>query len=270
MKQFKLLFFFTFVCFTLFAQGPITSTKWKLKRISLTMGQDQDMLRGMDSGYFMQGVSERSIYNFDNLPVEEEYVQSMTCENPQLRLTFSLLPPNLKNTEIQVSAMGIFNRIDAVHMATPTELQDEYGYQTLNFDLTTHEFGLETSILKRLPIGRTMNIYLGGGGNVGYITGGNLCTYGQNLSLTSDNSVNFRVDDNDGMETMDYYSECMAYNNGISGRVFGHIGIGFLIAQRVELGLNWRRGVGVRAISDLDRKGTTLHSFGLSAGWVLR
>lgn len=263
----------TMLCSTLlFGQGHIIANRWTVKKIGLSFGQDRDMLQSMTTGYFMQGVSDNLVYNFSEMPLEPQYVQSMTCENPHLRLSLTLLPPKLRNTELRLSLIGVFNRIDAVKLASPGIAPGDSGYQSADFTLSSNEFGLEAELLKRFPIGKRFNFYLGAGTNLGYTSGNSLCIYAQNLDVNKDNSLEFRdgTTEEPPIGTLESFSSCLNYNNGFSQRIYGVAGFSFLIAQRLELGFNYRYGWGYRAIEASGMKGTRLRSSGISLAWVMR
>ncbi|MCI4648236.1 hypothetical protein [Phaeodactylibacter sp.] len=256
----------------LFGQGHITANRWTVKKIGLSFGQDRDMLQGMTTEYFMQGVRDKLAYNFSEMPLEPQYVQSMNCENPHLRLSLTLLPPKLRNTELRLSLLGVFNRIDAVQLASPGLNPGDPGYQAANFSLSSNEIGLEAELMKRFPIGKRFNLYLGAGTNLGYTSGNSLCVVAQNLEVMGDNSVGFRDDvtNEAPIGNLDNFSSCLNYGSGFSQRIYGIAGFSFLIAQRLELGFNYRHGWGYRAIKGSEIKGTQLRSSGLSLSWVMR
>ena len=268
----KLILFLSAFVFVLSLHGQalqLISPTWKIKRVSISAGSDLDMLHGMDYQYFLDGVRGPLNNDYSGLPLEEQYVSGMTCENPHLRISLHILPPGMKNTELQVSLLGIAGRIDAITYATPDTDWSNPEYQSATFDVTTNEIALEASLLKRLPVGKGLNFYAGGGTNLGATFGNSLSIWGQNLSLNND-QLGFREGTEDEFPEVRYINEHYDYNSGISQRLFAQAGFGFIILKRLELGMDFRYGIGYRKIANSALKSTNLHSVGLRASWVLK
>ena len=270
----KLLSICTFLLFSIsiFSQGTLISPNWQIKRIGVSFVFDQDMLKGMYHTYFLSTIRGNTDYNYSNLNLTEEYIGSMACENPHIRLNMTLLPPAMKNTELNLALVGIFNRIDYVSYSTPGARWGDPDYQSMTFDAITNEIDLEATMVKRLPIGRAINFYAGAGTNLGVSFGGNLSVHGNNITMENDNVIGLRndVDPSEDYFDMEYFSEYYDTKSAFSQRVFGQIGLGFTILRRFELNLDYRHGLGYRAIAGAPIKATELRSVGVGMRWVLR
>lgn len=260
-----------------FCQGHLISPKWKIKSFGISLGYDQDMLTGMDYTYFLSTIQEETRFKYSNLNLNREYVGSMICENPHLRLNLSLLPPGLKNTELNLALVGIAGRIDYVEYVSPNEANlEDPEFQYLSFDLTSDEIDLEASFLKRIPIGRAFNLYGGLGTNLGFTTRNHLYVNGQNILIEEDKVMGFsdipelRDDSEETSFEPSYFSEYYHSKTAFSQRLFAQIGFSFAIVNRFEFGLEYRRGIGYRHVGGASTNTTHLQSVGLSTRWILR
>ena len=67
-----------------------------------------------------------------------------------------------------------------------------------------------------------------------------------------------------------YSYESYDQRDGISQRLFAHAGAGIRFFKRVELGFEYRYGIGYRAIFGAPVAMTNLHSEALTARWLLK
>ncbi|MEL6659992.1 MAG: hypothetical protein AAFP77_18475 [Bacteroidota bacterium] len=247
----------------------ILGQQWQLKRVGLHIGQDQDMLSVMDYDYFLGSLRTAPGFDFSNIGATEQHTYSMLCENPHLRLNASFQHANLRQVELGLSLVGIFNRIDEVVYATPGSDPWSADRQELSFTQYGSEIAIEPTLSYRLQNGAwALTGVLGG--NAGYHFGNYLNVNGYNLTIC-ENTVSFRegVDEPD-CETLDYLYESGDQRNGFSGRMFAEVQASFTIARRFEMGLMMRRGLGFRTVNGGPTVGTNLHSGGVFMKWVLR
>lgn len=255
---------------TLSAQQVWNGRNWKLKRIGVAIGQDQDMLTDMSHDYFLDNLRDATNYDFSNINATERHTYSMLCENPHLRLNMSF--QNQKHPEIEfgMNIVGIFNRIDEVVYTTPGSSPWSYGSESLRFTQYGNEIAIEPTLSYRRQRGAfalTGTI----GTNAGYTFGNTLDIDGYNLTIC-DNAVTFRTDDgaHDNCETIEYLNEYEYQRNGVALRTFAQLDASFEIAKRLEMGMTVRRGLGVRINPDAPNTTTNLHSAGVFMRWVLR
>lgn len=272
MKKLITFCLFALFSFSLYSQGNLVAPKWTIKKFGISLGFDRDMLRGMDHTYFLSTARGETNFNYENLNLKKDFMGSMACENPHIRLNLTLLPPAMRNTELNLALVGIFNRIDYISYESPDKDWSDPGYQYLSFDANTNEIDLEASLLKRMPLGRSGNFYLGGGTNLGVSFAGNLYVSGNNVTIENDNVIGLRndVDPSEDYYDMEYFHDQFDIKTGFSQRVFAQAGISFTVLRRFELGVDYRHGLGYRAHGGTPLKMTELQSIGASMRWVLR
>ena len=267
-----------FCTFSLFSQGNLISDKWKVKSAGISLGSDQDMLMGMDHGYFVSIMKGQSEYDYSNLDMDRAQVGSMICENPHIRLNLTLLVPGMKNTELNLALVGIAGRIDYVNYITEGldwNDWDHPDFKTLTFDLTSDEIDLELGFLKRLAVGKGLNFYGGLGTNLGVTLKSRLSVSGYNIpvqdnSLLGITSIPETVEAEIASMEQQYVHERQQAKTAFSQRLFAQVGLSFAILSRFELGLEYRRGFGYRAVGGAPVKATNLQSVGLTSRWILR
>lgn len=272
MRKYLLIFAALLFTASVFAQAQTSTASWKLKRIGVFLGQDQDMLSTMNHGYFLSSLRNEPGFDFSNINATEAHTYSMLCENPHLRLNMVFQNQKHPNLELGASVVGIFDRIDEIHYATPNTAWGDPDRQQLRFTQYGNEIALESTLGYRLQAGP---FALTGivGANGGYHFGNYLDIQGQNITIC-DNTIGFR-DNSDGVasepcETIEHLYESGTQRNGFSVRAFAELNASFVILRRVEIGGMFRRGLGVRTINGGKATGTNLHSGGLYMRWTLR
>ena len=114
MKRILYLSFLFLFSIHLSAQKSINLFGMKVKHIGASIGLDQDMLKNMDHTYLISS-ARGNTSAFSDLEFGKQDMESMNCENPHVRIDVSLLPQGVKNLELRLALLGIFDRIDAVH-----------------------------------------------------------------------------------------------------------------------------------------------------------
>ena len=274
MKRIQIFVLFLIGSFTASAQADLFSTpyKWQIKKWSVSLGQDWDMLGSVEHDYLLSTLREETEMDYSNLEFPKEYISQMACDNPHLRVTATLPVPGWRNADLNVSAMLVANKIDMVDYH-----YDQNGRnQNLSFNAYTNEAGLEVALLKRKSTRNgAFKLYGGLGTQLGASFGGTVSIDGRNIQTSPEKEVlNFsRYDDNDpGSQSLSYdsFSEFHYTKAGFYQRAFGQIGVGAVILKRFELGFEYRHGVGYRAIPQAELKGTQYRSIAINLGWILR
>lgn len=260
-----------FVAFQLSSQNSVELFPgWYVKHIGASFGQDQDMLHDLNAGYILN-TADGAALKFSDTNFNSSDLTSMTCENPHVRLEMALLPPFMKNAELRVGLVGIFNRIDAVNYYSQGEGQ---SFENLHIESLSNELALETSLLKYGKLGKSVTVYGGVGTNVGYMFDGSVFinTHGYNDPNDDGSDVGGQDEPFPFFESENYYYESEEYRmrNGISQRLFGHVGIGVRFLKRIELGWMAKYGVGYRVVFGADVQGSTLRSSALTLKWLLK
>lgn len=277
MKNVLLVAFATLLSYSLFSQNLPIPTKWKVKKIGVSLGVDQDMIKNIDYHYMIKTTHNRNLHRFQNLEINEEDYYAGVCENPQFRIMVALEVPGLKNTELNVGIQGVFGRYDGVYYNNYDHNGDPKpdGYEYLSVTSMTSELGFESSITKRVSLG-FLNLYGGAGTNLGYSFGGYMNVSGHQNISTVEKDLNRSITDIATQTTYETSSYDEVFNSGMEvkdafhQRVFAQLGIGVLIRKRLEIGVDYRRGIGYRAVFDAPTKTTQLHSASVFARWVLK
>jgi len=266
-KIFILALAFTF-SFQLFGQKLTLSNKWKVKKWGITVGQDQDMLPNIGADYFLSTAKNLDEAKYEGLNVQPRDLYGMTCENPNLRIELTLLPPGMKNTELNVAIAGMFNRVDGAHYHSGD--WNDADYQHISFNSYTHEAALEATLRKRLNVLRIFNLYGGAGTNLGLSFAGNMWVNGQIPVDNNGNLGSLGSDSGANNMSMQDISDSYDMKNSLHQRVFLHGGLGILFFKRVELGIEGRYGIGYRYFGGDNINHSVLNSAALTLRYVMR
>lgn len=254
--------------------GP--NSKWKVKRVGITLGVDQDMIHALSHNYFTSLLDAETQAEYAGIDYRAADKYAGICENPHVRLNLSLVPSHLANTELNFALNGIFFRNDGVTYYNRDQKLGETDY--LSFDNWGHEVNAEASIVKSKTILNTLRFFGGLGTNIGYTFGNYLEVNTSDYRTVLDyslletgqivypNADAFMAED---LESIYAYHQDHKINDGISQRVFAHAGISFLVMRKFELGVEGRLGYGYRYHFGRKATGARLQSIGLTAKWVL-
>ncbi|MEM7572795.1 MAG: hypothetical protein AAF433_07835 [Bacteroidota bacterium] len=251
----------------LFCLTPTANAQLVLKQISASFGFDQDMLNDMSGSYLIDaGQQDQLTYDYSEMNLEPTDAYSWICENPHLRLMTTWVNPKAPNVEYGANLLLISNRIDEMSYRGEYTGLGQHNY--LNISQTSNEVAAEATIGYRLRGSRVFNLVGFAGVNAGYHWG-DVYIRG-NVPVCNDNQVIWRS----GTDTQapcpsEYVSDVAAADGGISLRAFAGVKGSITIAQRLELGITFRRGVGLRTVGEAQTQGTTLMSHSLSMGWNL-
>ena len=272
----KIAVFSLLLCFSLgaFAQSLSIPSKWGVKKWSLSLGQDQDMLGSVEHDYLLSTVRGNTTMDYSNLDFQEKEITSMTCENPHLRFIATLPVPGRKNLEFNVAALLVVNKIDEVDYYNPGFDDNFTGEQSMSFRARSHEVGLEAGLMKNWSVGKAINLYGGAGTSAG-VSGGRINISGENMLVDDKNEIlNFsRAEDEipaNNVTLHQRYNDNYQMKTGWYQRGFLQAGIGFVLFRRVELGMEYRYGVGYRAIEGAGTKGTRYKSAAVKVSYLLK
>ena len=256
----------------LFSQNFSIPSIWKIKKFNVSFGFDTDMIKNLEYEYMLKtgvGVDESKYAGLDFAP---EDMYGGVCENPNIRLGVTMGVPGLRNVDLNLGAMAVFNRYDGVYYNTTNSFEDYLNsdYNYLSITSMNDEIALEASIDKSVNFLRFFNLYGGLGTNIGYSYRGELQINGNIDERSVD--PNLARENSDivmGNTFHDYEYETFDLKDGLHQRVFGHLGVSGVILKRLEIGLDYRHGVGYRKVFDGPTKTTRLNSIGLSFNWLL-
>ncbi len=254
----------------LFSQNLPVPTKWKIKKIGVSLGIERDMISNLDGNYLIDIGKNVSATLPNGTKLDNMY--GGVCENPHIRLTVALEVPHLKNTEFQLGVNAFFNRYDGAYYWGDNffdSVTEYYDADYISVDLFSHELGLEAALVKRLSFGSFLNLYGGVGTNLGYSIGDELHISGNNLQSVNKNSDRSNADIFTGTTYREETYHSFAAKDAFHQRLFLQAGAGFVLFKRLELGIEYRGGLGYKATFNGPTKGTKLHSIGASAKWIL-
>ncbi len=272
MKKCLFLFCSMLLSISIYAQSEVIPKALKLKKVSFATGVDLDMVNGLDYNYLRSSGIGAEASTIGDIEFGNSSVYGGVCENPHMRLGLVFDLPRQSNMELNMNAVGVFNRVDGIYLFTDGVNNDyfnnDYNFASLNS--TTNEVAFETSIKKRANIGRFMKLYAGLGTNIGYSFGGNLSISGNTDQASVDQNFNRPITDIvAGNSYEEYTYDNFKVKNGFHQRAFAEVGVGFVLFKRVELGFDYRYGVGYRALVDGPTRMTRLSSYGVKASFII-
>lgn len=257
-----------------FAQNNPIPSKWKVIKIGAAFGSDMDMVSGLDFNYLMQTAKGIDGSQYSDIEFRNDDYYLAICENPQLRLFATLEVPGMKNTELNVGLNGVFNRLDGVYYNNwegYNPNNQNYVHEYVSVTTMTNELSLETSFIRKLPFLKYVNFYGGIGTNLGFSFAGQLDVNGHLEKKSVDQNANRSLSDIAAGETYyDYIYETADVKDAFHQRLFLQAGLGFVVKKRLELGMDFRRGIGYRAIKGAPTKMINLHSVNVVAKWILK
>ena len=250
--------------------------KWVIGSVGLSLGQDQDRLSNLGNDYFLSMVKSDLNNDYSQLNFEKGDIQSMTCENPNLRLDVSLIPTFARNLELRFGINAISNRIDAISYNTNYyESWDALSNSSnISFTSYSNEIALESSILKTASIANFLKFSAGLGSNVGTSFNNRLHIYGSETGAYTADNIDFRSEagiiDTYSSSTENFYEGNIEMSNGFHHRAFAIGGVGINFFKRLELGVEGRLGMGYRYNPGAAVQATKLSSIFLTARWNLK
>ncbi len=240
-------------------------TKW-----GISAGMEQDMLSEISHEYLLstaKGAPDISAFSDGTLDF-----YTGTCENPHVRFDLVLAPTFMRNAELQLSALGIFNRVDG---ATYYQLDESGNSNFLSFYGYGHELAIESALMKTAKLG-PLRFYGGAGGNLGYSFGNHINVHGSTTATVEDISIRssgFTTAMQNLNEWTQEESVLDAYYDGKAGfhqRIFLKAGFGISFFKRVELGMDIRKGLGLREFVGASVKGTDYTSVAFTLKYLLK
>lgn len=240
----------------------------KVLKYGLTASNDQDRVSNLDAQYFMNLSKTPLETNLRDQDFSPKNLQSMTCENPALKASVTVLPfQKLQNIQLELGVNAMFNRIDATRYTF-----NYYGYEAFgnsyNFDSFSHEVALDAALLYNKKFG-FLNFYGGVGANVGVTFAGSMYMSGT-IYNEVENPGTASDDPSEGTFTSQNFSEYKSIKNVLHQRAFVQGGMSFIMFKRMELGIEARTGVGYRVNEGNPARATHLISGGLVAKWNLK
>lgn len=268
MKKYTYLILFTLFTLSLNAQDSEITSQWKLIKFGVSFGTEMDMIKNLDHGYMFQTAKDAEGSAFSDYNFQKEDFIGGVCENPNLRLLATLAVPKMKNVELTLALNMMFNKYDGVYYSN-YNFNNDLPYEHLSFSSISDEIGLEAMLDKRMPFGKCFNFYFGGGFNVGYSFGGEMTIDGSSNRSTNKNMDREISDIVNGYYDYDTRLEYHEARDAFHNRLLMHLGISTRLFKRFEFGIDYRGGLGYRAIFGTQTKGTQLHASGATLRWII-
>jgi len=282
MKKLMILSLAVIFSCQLFGQKMTLSSTWKVKKIGVTLGKDLDMLPTIGDDYFLNASRDLDTEKYSDLTLTSADLVGAVCENPDVSINLTLLPPGLTNVEMNVSLLAMFNRVDGATYET-----SDWGntdYQMLRFGSRSNEIALESSLRKRWNAFGFLNFYGGIGTNVGVSYAGRIDVQGENIptDIQTGNIMGVRILNNNNdagntppqmpsnMYVENQFLDTYEMKNAVHQRLFATAGIGVLFFKRIEIGIEGKYGIGYRYFGGESFTPSILNSLGLTARYVLK
>ena len=266
----KKLFLLAIACafFTQIASAQLFWGTWQVKNFGISNGVEMDMIKDLDYDFMISSARGIESSRFANLNMPDQDMYGGACENPHLRAFVTLGVPRLKGFDLALGALLIQNRYDGVYYYDNTG----EGYDYLSVDSFGDEFAFEGTLQKNYKFLRIFRLTAGLGTNIGYSYNGTVSINGSGQQAT-DSNLNRSFEDvywGNIERDQEYFSEEYEMKNGLHQRVFLQGGLHLVFFKRVDLGLDFRRGIGYRAMAGAGARKTNLTSVALTAKWNLR
>lgn len=265
MKQ-TLIVFLSFISISLISQSTEIKTGFSLKKFTIHAAAEQDMIYGLDYQYFTSQIPSSEDFPLSGVAFDKSDLTSGICENPSLGLELALTHSSFKNIEWRNSINFVKDRIDAIQYNNNNYWDDDYS--SVSFTNYHDEISIESALMYDLKLG-PLHLYAGAGTNMG-ITFNNRMTVGSEIIRLPQDMPNGDALPT-GNESFDEFGlNQISYSLSpiFTQRIFMQGGAAVVLFKKVELGVEFKRGIGYRTVGSKIR-GTHLTGFQLRAGYRL-
>ncbi len=258
------------ICFSFFhlnAQKTFSIGPFTAKKIVAGIGYETDMVNNLSYNYFRKQLPQAERDALAGADLSPETLYTGVCENPSFNLGLGLTHPKLRNIEWYNTLAYKPTRVDAVTYRNTSNYSGDY----LSFNGTHNELNLETALLYKLSILNFLNIYGGVGANAGFTFNNQTCIF-SSVDLTADD-ISFRNNSeiNETLSSNNHEGYYNCINTGVewNHRAFLQLGSSLQFFNKIELGLDFKFGVGYRANLPDSFTGTRLTSTNLTLKYIL-
>lgn len=264
------MFFALWMCLLItsssFAQGILG--QWKISKIGIAHGNEQDMIKGLDYKFFAEQVPEDVDWYLRDASFASSDYYSSVCENPELTLSMTLSNPRFEKWEWRNDLRYKYNRVDYIsYYSQPNDFGGGRG-NYVSFDGRHNELALESSIGRVMTIVNGLNLTPSIGGNVGYTGKNTLC-----VTEVVDIDASDLKDGADGLVAIpDSYTpidECFDTGSVMNYRVFLELKGSLVVKKRAELFLSVRKGLGYR-VGNGHSAATQGNMVNIGFNWMLK
>ena len=282
MKNNSFVLLLTGVCFffstALFAQASWGIGSFKVTKFDFSVGQESDQVNGLDYNYFVDKVVSRTTHcPVADMPDPDEQEAQLNTLN---FANSTAVASNSSNLSINVgmtmqsekfpflewrNSIAVKPRTEEVTYLNNSAYRGNY----LNIESTHTELAVESALLFKLQATRFLNLYVGAGTNLGLTHFDETCVTTSELS--AGDTFSFRSDNTSlvALENADSFSECYVTDPLIIQRAFAQAGLGVVISERVELGMDVKYGAGFRTDLMTPLNSTTLVATNFNVSYIL-
>ncbi len=230
------------------AQSAESPSGFSITKIDFSLGYETDYVNDMDYEFFVNQMPLGQQARIQDLNFDPGQFHSGICENPSINVGLTLEHSKLKNVEWRNAIAYKPNRVDAVTYYNDSDYSGDY----INISSTHAEFALESALIGRLSIYNRLNFYGGVGTNLGFTSPNETCVFTTLDLTTADISFSNAGDMSnqvpDGIwGSGDGYHDCFDTGMQLNQRAFLQGGVGIVLFQKIEFGLDLKYGIGYRA-----------------------
>jgi len=242
----KLLFTLSFLFLlsaTVSAQGLFG--QWKLSKIGVSNGSEQDMVRGMDYSYFADQIPDSEDFALRDESFDDSDFYDMACENPEFAVSLGLSNPRFPYWEWTNSIRYKFNRRDNVSYHSVNGVNSGGTGRYVSFNGSHNELAFDTKLGRTITIVNGLNITPAIGSNLGIGHNSRVCV--REVVGVDRNELGQRS--NGLVEIPENYepiNECFYTGASVNHRLYLELKGSLVVKKRVELFMAVRKGVGYR------------------------
>lgn len=223
------------------AQGLLGN--WKVSKIGIANGAEQDMIRNMDYKYFTDQIPTDEAFALRDAEFDPSNYYDSICENPELALSLTLTNPRFSKLEWRNDIRYKFNRID--NIGYHYRANQDYSGDYVSFHGRHNELALESALGRVITIVNGLNLTPSLGSNIGFTRKNEVCV--REVVNIDQSQLGDRVDGKisipEGYTPLD---ECFNTGGMINHRLFVELKASLVIKKRAEIFLSLRKGVGYR------------------------
>jgi len=247
--------------------------QWKVSKLGVSAGFEQDMIRGLDYSYFASQIPADREWALRDTEFDDSYYHDSVCENPEVALSLTLTNPRFKKWEWRNDIRYKYNRVDNVSYFEDYQ-PDNGGYwlrpigNYVDFDGRHRELAFETSIGRAITIVNGLNITPSLGSNFGYTRNNSVCV--REVVDIEKTELGERVDGLiDIPESYVPLYECFDTGPIFNHRLFLEVKGSLVVKKRAELYMSIRKGFGYRA-GNGHVVGTQGNMVNFGFNWILK
>lgn len=253
-KSFLSIFLIPFF-FNLNAQTDKSIGPFTIKKVDLLVGIDSDRIKNYDPNIITNQLKDEPNFHIDQANFTDLDMVSRNNSIPHLRFGLTLEIPKYQKLEWRNSINWIPNRIFQIKYITHDleEFVETFG-TTLGYEFTgfnlgqfQSEIGLESAILRKFVDKKTIKIYGGFGSNAGLTYNNHVRALGSNIGEISEVTLKNEEEFNAYLENDSFYyysNDDIKLKSQFNHRLFAQVGASAVIKEKVEIGLDLRRGIG--------------------------